>query len=302
MSWNIEGKQVLLTGASRGIGRATALALAKMGANLSLLVRDRALGEKVIEEIRATGAKGKIDLFVADLSSMKDIRRVAEEYKSKHDRLDVLLNNAGAINMDKEKTVDGYERTFATNHLGYFLLTQELLDLLKKSAPSRIVNVASEAHRQVSGIDFDDPMFEKRSYGGFAAYGASKLANILFTRELARRLEDGDTGGSSQPYRGGEGAKVTANALHPGVIASGFGRNNKGVFGFIMRNVAAPFLGSEESGARTSVYLASSPDVEGKTGLYWKSSREAKPTRAAQDDEAAKRLWKLSEELIEKTK
>jgi len=287
VSWNIEGKQVLLTGASRGIGKATALALAKMGANLSLLVRDRALGEKVIEEIRATGAKGKIDLFVADLSSMKDIRRVAEEYKSKHDRLDVLLNNAGAINMDKEKTADGFERTFATNHLGYFLLTDQLLDLLKKSAPSRIVNVASEAHRQVGGIDFDDPMFDKRSYGGFASYGQSKLANILFTRELARKLE---------------GTKVTANSLHPGVIASGFGRNNKGVFGFIMRNVAGPFLGSEESGAKTSVYLASSPDVEGKTGLYWKSSREAKPTRAGQDDEAAKRLWKLSEELIEKAK
>jgi NAD(P)-dependent dehydrogenase (short-subunit alcohol dehydrogenase family) len=287
VSWNIEGKQVLLTGASRGIGRATAFALAKMGANLSLLVRDRALGEKVIEEIRATGAKGKIDLFVADLSSMKDIRRAAEEYKSKHDRLDVLLNNAGAINMDKEKTVDGFERTFATNHLGYFLLTDQLLDLLKKSAPSRIVNVASEAHRQVGGIDFDDPMFDKRSYGGFASYGASKLANILFTRELARKLE---------------GTNVTVNSLHPGVIASGFGRNNKGAFGWIMRNIASPFLGSEESGAKTSVYLASSPDVEGKTGLYWKSSREARPTRAGQDDEAAKRLWKLSEELIEKTK
>jgi NAD(P)-dependent dehydrogenase (short-subunit alcohol dehydrogenase family) len=285
VSWNIEGKQVLLTGASRGIGKATALALAKMGANLSLLVRDRALGEKVIEEIRASGAKGKVDLFIADLSSMKDIRRVAEEYKSKHDRLDVLLNNAGAINMDKEKTVDGFERTFATNHLGYFLLTEELLDLLKKSAPSRIVNVASEAHRQVGGIDFDDPMFEKRGYGGFASYGQSKLANILFTRELAKKLE---------------GTGVTANSLHPGVIASGFGRNNKGAFGWIMRNVAAPFLGSEENGAKTSVYLASSPDVEGKTGLYWKSSHEARPTRAGQDDEAAKRLWKLSEELIQK--
>ena len=251
-------------------------------------MRDRALGEKVIEEIRATGAKGKVDLFVADLSSMKDIRRVAGEFKAKHDRLDVLLNNAGAINMDRETTVDGFERTFATNHLGYFLLTQELLDLLKKSAPSRIVNVASEAHRQApSGIDFDDLMYEKRGYGGFAAYGASKLANILFTRELAKRLE---------------GTNVTANSLHPGVIASGFGRNNKGVFGFIMRNIASPFLGSEESGARTSVYLASSPDVEGKTGLYWKSSREARTTRAGQDDEAAKRLWKLSEELIEKAK
>ncbi len=285
MSWTIEGKNVLVTGASRGIGRATALALAEKGANLSLLVRSRELGEKVVEEIRALGKPGKVDLFVADLSSMNDIRRVAREFLAKHDRLDVLINNAGAINMDRETTVDGYERTFATNHLGYFLLTQELLDLLKKSAPSRIVNVASEAHRGQS-IGFDDPMYEKRSYSGFPAYGQSKLANILFTRELAKRLE---------------GTGVTVNSLHPGVIASQFGRNNKGVFGWVMRNVASPFLGSEASGARTSVYLASSPDVDGKTGIYWKSSREATPTRQGRDDEAAARLWKLSEELVEKT-
>jgi len=285
MTWNIEGKQVLLTGASRGIGKATALALAKMGANLSLLVRNRELGEKVVEEIRATGTKARVDLFVADLSSIQEVRRVAAEYLAKHDRLDVLVNNAGAINMDREVTVDGYERTFATNHLAYFLLTELLLDVLKKSAPSRIVNVASEAHRGAQ-VDFDDPMFEKHGYRGFGAYGMSKLANILFTRELAKKLE---------------GTGVTANALHPGVIASGFGRNNKGMFGFIMRNLAGPFLGSEESGARTSVYLATSPDVEGKTGLYFKSSREATPTRAARDDAAAERLWKLSEELVHKT-
>lgn len=284
MSWNIEGKQVLLTGASRGIGRATALALAKQNANLTLLVRNRELGEKVVEELRAVGGKGRVDLIVADLSSMKDVGRAADEYIAKHDRLDVLLNNAGAINMDRETTVDGYERTFATNHLAYFLLTERLLDLLKKSAPARIINVASEAHRQ-GKIDFADPNYDKRSYSGFGAYGTSKLANILFTRELAKRLE---------------GTNVTANSLHPGVIASGFGRNNKGVFGFIMRNVAGVFLGSEESGARTSVYLATSPEVEGKTGLYWKSSHESTPTQDARDDASAERLWKLSEELIGK--
>ena len=215
---------------------------------------------------------------------MKDVGRAADEYIAKHDRLDVLLNNAGAINMDRETTVDGYERTFATNHLAYFLLTERLLDLLKKSAPARIINVASEAHRQ-GKIDFADPNYDKRSYSGFGAYGTSKLANILFTRELAKRLE---------------GTNVTANSLHPGVIASGFGRNNKGVFGFIMRNVAGVFLGSEESGARTSVYLATSPEVEGKTGLYWKSSHESTPTQDARDDASAERLWKLSEELIGK--
>ncbi len=285
MTWSIEGKQVLLTGASRGIGRATALGLAKAGANLSLLVRDRTAGEKVVEDIRAIHTKVRVDLFVADLSSQKDIRRVAAEFLQKHDRLDVLLNNAGAIYMDRDTTADGLERTFATNHLGYFLLTNLLLDVIKKSAPSRIINVASEAHRG-QALDFDDLMFEKRAYRGFSAYGASKLANILFTRELAKRLE---------------GSGVTANSLHPGVIASGFGRNNKGVFGWVMRNIASPFLGSEESGARTSLYLASSPEVEGKTGLYFKASRPVQPTSEAQNDSAATRLWKVSEELVQKT-
>ncbi len=263
MSWNIEGKQVLLTGASRGIGRATALALAKQNANLTLLVRNRELGEKVVEEIRAVGGKGKVDLIVADLSSMKDVVRAADEYKSKHDRLDVAPQQRWrAINMDRETTTDGYERTFATNHLGILrVLTDHLLDLaMKKSAPSRIINVASEAHRQGSNA-FTDPNYEKNGYSGFGAYGTSKLANILFTRELAKKLE---------------GTGVTANSLHPGVIASGFGRNNKGVFGFIMRNLASPFLGSEESGAKTSVYLATSPEVDGKTGLYCETEKLAR--------------------------
>jgi retinol dehydrogenase-12 len=282
MSWNIEGKQVLVTGASRGIGRATVLGLAKLGANLSLLVRNREAGEKVVEEVRASGSKSRTDLFVADLSSLAEVRRVAKEYTGKHDRLDVLINNAGAINMDREVTADGFERTFATNHLAYFLITEQLLDVIKKSAPARIINVASEAHRSAK-LDFDDLMQKKRSYAGFNAYCNSKLANILFTKELSKRLE---------------GANVTVNALHPGVIASGFGRNNKGVFGFIMRNLAGPFLGSEESGARTSVYLASSPEVEGKTGLYWKSCKENEPTKDARDAAMATRLWKVSEELI----
>jgi retinol dehydrogenase-12 len=285
MAWSIEGKQVLVTGASRGIGRATALELARRGANLALLVRNRERGEKVVEAIREAGKNVRVELFVADLSSLEDVRRIASEFVAKHDRLDVLINNAGAINMDRETTVDGYERTFATNHLAYFLLTELLLDLLKKSAPSRIVNVASEAHR-TAHIQFDDLMYEKRTYRGFGAYGMSKLANILFTRELAKKLE---------------GTGVTANCLHPGVIGSAFGQNNKGFFGFVMRNVAGPFLGSEESGARTSVYLATSPDVAEKSGLYFKSSREATPTREARDDAVASRLWKASEELVRKT-
>jgi NAD(P)-dependent dehydrogenase (short-subunit alcohol dehydrogenase family) len=284
-TWNIEGKRVLLTGASRGIGHATALGLAKSGANVSLLVRNREAGEKVIEEIRAINPKVRADLFVADLSSQKEIRRAAAEYLQKHDRLDVLLNNAGGIYSHRETTVDGYERTFATNHLAYFLLTALLLDVVKKSAPARIVNVASLAHGW-DRLDFDDLMFDKRPYFGFRAYGCSKLANVLFTRELARRLD---------------GSSITANCLHPGAIASGFGKNNQSFFGWIMRNVAGPFLWSEETGARTSVYLATSPEVDGKTGLYFANCRAVSPNRVARDDAAAARLWKVSEELVQKT-
>ncbi|HSQ66099.1 MAG TPA: SDR family oxidoreductase [Polyangiaceae bacterium] len=285
MTWSIDGKQVLLTGASRGIGHATALALAKAGANLSLLVRNREAGEKVIEEIRALNPKVRADLIVADLSSQQEIRRAAAEYQQKHDRLDVLLNNAGAIYSHRETTVDGYERTFATNHLAYFLLTVLLLDVLKKSAPSRVVNVASLAHAW-DRLDFDDLMFDKRPYHAFRAYGRSKLANVLFTRELARRLD---------------GSGVTANCLHPGAIASGFGKNNQSFFGWVMRNLAGPFLAGEESGARTSIYLATSPEVEGKTGLYFANSRAVTPNRAARDDAAAARLWEVSERLVQKT-
>ena len=285
MTWNIEGKRVLLTGASRGIGHATALGLARAGANLSLLVRNREAGERVIEEIRAINPKVRADLFVADLSSQKEIRRLATEYLQKHDRLDVLLNNAGAIYSHRETTVDGYERTFATNHLAYFLLTVLLLDLVKKSAPARIINVASLAHNW-DRLDFDDLMFEKRPYHGFRAYGCSKLANVLFTHELARRLD---------------GTSVTANCLHPGAIASGFGQNNQSLFGWIMRNVASPFLRGEEAGARTSIYLAISPEVEGKTGLYFANRRAVTPNSVARDAATAERLWKVSEQLVQKT-
>jgi NAD(P)-dependent dehydrogenase (short-subunit alcohol dehydrogenase family) len=279
MAWTIENKRVVLTGASRGIGRTTALSLAKAGASLSLVVRDRALGEKVVEEIRALGAKGATDVFVADLSSQKEIRRVAAEIVGKHDVLDVLVNNAGAIFMSRELTVDGLERTFATNHLGYFLLTKLLLPALEKAPQARIVNVASAAHRRAT-LDFGDLMTE-RGYRGMKAYGRSKLANILFTRALAKRLE---------------GTNITANCLHPGVVATGFGLNNP-VFGFFVR-IAQPFMMSDEGGAKTTVHLVTSPDVEGVNGKYFSDSKETTPSHAARDDEAADRLWAVSEELV----
>ena len=236
-----------------------------------------------MKEIEALGGKAKVDLFVADMSSQKDIRRVANEYREKHDRLDVLVNNAGAVIMERATTADGLEATFATNHLGYFLLTTLLLDLLKKSTPARVVSVSSDAHRNGKMV-WDDLQGEK-SFSGFGAYAQSKLANALFTVELAKRLE---------------GTGVTANCLHPGVIASQFGRNNKGIMGFFVR-VAAPFMASEEEGAKTTVFLASSPDVEGVTGKYFKKCRAVDPSPAARDETAAARLWTVSEELVAKT-
>jgi NAD(P)-dependent dehydrogenase (short-subunit alcohol dehydrogenase family) len=284
MSHEMKGKRVVVTGASRGIGRETALALGRMGADLSLVVRDRERGNAVAGEIRALGGGGEVDVFVADLSSLADIRRVAAEFLAKHDRIDVLVNNAGALLMDRQVTKDGYEATFATNHLGYFLLTELLLDAVKKASGSRIVNVASEAHQRGT-IDFDDLMSEK-SYAGLRAYGASKLANILFTSELARRLE---------------GTGVTANSLHPGVIASGFALNNKGLVGTLWR-LASPFLMSSENGAKTTVFLATDPSVASVSGKYFSKCKVKTPSREARDEAIAKRLWDVSEKLVRATK
>lgn len=279
---SMNGKRVVLTGASRGIGRETALALGKMGADLSIVVRDAERGKAVAEEVRALKGGGDVEVFIADLSSLGDIRRVGAELLAKHDVIDVLVNNAGALLMDRQVTKDGYEATFATNHLGYFLLTKMLLDAVKKAPAGRIVNVASEAHRRGS-LAFDDLMGEKK-YAGWFAYSASKLANILFTAELARRLE---------------GTKVTTNSLHPGVIASGFARNNDGLVGFLAK-LASPFLMSSEDGAKTTLFLATDPSGAATNGLYFSKCKPKTPSREARDASVAKRLWDVSEELVAK--
>lgn len=278
MANEMKGKRVVVTGASRGIGRETALALARMGADLSLVVRDAERGKAVAEEVRALG--GDADVFIADLSSLADVRRAAAEILAKHDRIDVLVNNAGALFMDRQVTKDGYEATFATNHLAYFLLTELLLDAVKKAPAGRIVNVASEAHHRGT-LDFDDLMRE-RSFTGWGAYGASKLANILFTSELARRLE---------------GTGVTANSLHPGVIASGFALNNKGLVGTVWK-LMSPLLMSSENGAKTTVFLATDPSVAAVSGRYFSKCKQKTPSREARDVAVAKRLWDVSEQLV----
>ena len=218
-------------------------------------------------------------VLAGDLSRMVEVRRIAAEFRATHDRLHVLLNNAGALFARHELSPEGLERTLALNHLAYFVLTEELLPLLKSSAPARIVNVSSEAHVGMR-IDFDDLMCAKGRYRPFLAYGRSKLMNILFTRELARRLE---------------GTRVTANAMHPGFVRTGFG-HNPGFLGKLIK-LGQSFARTPEHGARTLVYLATSPEVEGMTGKYFQDEREKRTSHAGQDMEVARRLWEVSQRL-----
>ncbi len=274
---------MVITGATRGIGRETALALARTGASILLVVRDGARGEEVAGELRAAGAPAaKVE--VADFDSLLEVKRAAERILAAHDTIDVLVNNAGAIHTKKRLTKDGYEASFAANHLAPFLLTSTLLPALEKAgkpgASARVVNVASDAHYRGT-LRFDDLMGEKK-FDGWAAYCASKLANVLFSGELAKRLE---------------GKNVTSNAVHPGVVASGFAQNNTGIIQLFFK-LAAPFLLTNAQGARTSIYVASSPEVEGVTGKYFKKCKPVTPSREARDPAVMTRLWDVSEELV----
>jgi NAD(P)-dependent dehydrogenase (short-subunit alcohol dehydrogenase family) len=273
---SLHGKTAIVTGASSGIGKVTARELAKAGAKVVMICRPGPKAEAARNEIAVSGGPDFVELVTADLSDQASIRACAEKFKTSHDRLDILVNNAGIFLSERQETVDGLERTFATNHLAYFLLTNLLLDTLNASAPSRIVCVASEAERW-GKIDFDDLQGRNR-YSGIKAYSQSKLANILFTYELARRLKD--TG-------------VTANCLHPGTVRTGWGHESKGLFKFGMK-LFAPFMISPEQGAKTSVYLASSPEVEGQTGQYYITCRPAKSAPASYDTDTAKKLWDVS--------
>lgn len=277
----MKGKLCIVTGATSGIGQVAARELAARGARLVLVCRSRARGERTQEAIRSAVDGAQLELRIADLALQKDIRAVATEILADHPRIDVLLNNAGVVNLGRKLTVDGIEETFAVNHLGHFLLTLLLLERMKESAPARIVNVASEAHRFVGGIDFDDLEYAS-SYGWIKAYGSSKLANILFTYELSRRLE---------------GSGVTVNCLHPGMVATNLGANHGWISKLILLLVR-PFARTPERGAETSIYLASSAEVEGRSGGYFVDRRERRSADASYDREAARRLWEVSEELV----
>ncbi len=277
----LEGKEIVITGATDGIGKVTARDLAKMGASVTIVARDATKAQGVIKELRTAAGHDRIGFVRADLSSQKSIRGAAETIKGRLKRIDVLVNNAGAMFSKRELTEDGIERTFALNHLGYFLFTNLLLDQLKASAPSRIVNVASAAHVGAK-IDMGDLQGTK-SYSGWRAYQQSKLENLYFTYELARRLT---------------GTNVTVNALHPGFVASRFGNNNGGLARALFGVAKTFFAISEVSGARTSVYLASSPDVEGVTGKYFDSRKEVRSSAASYDEQKARELWRASEKLV----
>ena len=281
MTDSMSGKTCLVTGATSGIGEVAALELAKKGAHIVLVGRSRDKAEGTADRIRRESGNPSVEYLLADLSSRAEVRRLADEVKGRYPRLDVLINNAGAMFDPRRESVDGIEMTWALNHLAYFLLTDLLLDTLKAGAPSRIVSVASDAHRMVSGIDFDD-IEGKKTYKPFRIYGQSKLANILFTRELARRLE---------------GSGVTANCLHPGFVATNFTSGEGWTFR-LFQVMAKVFAITPEKGAESTVYLASSPEVEGVSGQYFAKCRTAKPTRAALDDGAARRLWELSERMV----
>jgi len=278
---NMNGKICLVTGATNGIGKAAAQALALMGATVVIVGRDAQKTSRVTEEIKLTSGNQNVDLLLADLSSQQEVRRLAEEFKRKHSRLHVLLNNAGGTFATRQISVDGIEMTFAFNHLAYFLLTNMLLETMKASAPARIINVSSDAH---SGgkIDFDNLQGEQ-TYSSFGPYGNSKLANILFTTELARRLE---------------GTGVTVNALHPGLTSTGFGKNNPGFFMKIMGVVIPLIARSPEKGAETSIYLASSTDVQGITGKYFVDCKVTQPALQAADSTVARQLWDISAEMV----
>lgn len=280
MEQTMQGKVCLVTGCSAGIGKVTARELARQGARVVMVCRNQARGEAAQAEIKAASGNDQVDLVLADLASLVEVRHAAARIRETYSRLHIVIHNAGGVNDVRRVTSDGLEATFVANYLAPFLLTQQLLDIIKASAPARIINVSSRAH-QGGRIDFADLQGERR-YGTWKAYGQAKLALLLFTYELARQLE---------------GSDVTVNALHPGVIASHFdqGMGPAARFGW---KLMSPFLSSVERGAETTLYLATSPEVEGQSGKYFAHCKELRSSRVSYDEAVRQRLWQVSQELL----
>jgi NAD(P)-dependent dehydrogenase (short-subunit alcohol dehydrogenase family) len=276
---NMTDKVCLITGGNSGIGKETAVGLAKLGANVVIVSRNMDKGEAAILEIKSRSGNQNVSLLQADLSSIDSVRELADDFRRHDKKLHILINNAGVYLPKHTVTEDGLEATFATNHLGHFLLTNLLLDLLKGNAPSRIINVTSSAHQGYK-INFDDLQSEKK-YSAFHAYGQSKLANILFTYQLAKKLE---------------GTGVTANCLHPGVVRTGFGKDQGGLFSIAVR-IISPFMMSPEKAARAAVYLATAPELENVTGKHYTKGKEERSSKESYDEPTAERLWQESSKL-----
>ncbi|HYG63716.1 MAG TPA: SDR family oxidoreductase [Thermoanaerobaculia bacterium] len=281
MAWDVRGKRVLITGATSGIGLEASVELARRGARVVMVGRDPGKTERAVAEVKGRSGSGEVSFLLCDFSSQAEIRRLAQEVLASHERLDVLVNNAGAVNKERRVTGDGIEMTFAVNHLGYFLLTHLLTDLLARSAPARVVSVASEAHRDGT-LDFEDLGFE-RGYTIMRAYSRSKLANVLFSNELARRLA---------------GTGVTSNCLHPGVVATNIWSGAPGWIRPVIQLVALAFFISPEKGATPIVHLVAGPDLERVTGQYFVRHKPALPALIARDETVARRLWRVSGEMV----
>ena len=281
MDQDLQGKVFLVTGATEGIGKAAALNFAKRGAELVIVGRNKEKSEAVLAELTRHSSGNKVSLLLGDMSSLAEIRKVATQFKEKHDRLDVLVNNAGAVFNKKEFSVDGYEMTFALNHLGYFLLTRELLPLLEKTPGSRVISTSSGAHA-TGKIDTSYIAKREGKGAGFFAYADSKLANVLFTRELSRRAKD-----------------VVVNCFHPGFVYSGFGQNNGGFTAKLIKFGASRFGRTVEKGAETLVWLATTPEAAKLKAEYCYDCKPIKPASRAKDDIAAQALWDLSEKICQ---
>lgn len=279
----MNGRVCLVTGGTGGIGKATAIALAGMGATVVVVGRNQAKGEAAVREIRSASGNERVELMLCDFASLDSVRRLAADFLGRYEQLHVLVNNAGAIYQEWTMTEDGFEATFGVNHLAPFLLTNLLLDRLKASAPARIVNVSSAAHAY-PGLNFDDWQSERGEYASMRAYGYSKTANILFTYELARRLE---------------GTGVTANCLHPGMVDTNiYDGKKRGLFLKIFGPLLRSFLVDAQKGAETSVYLAADPAVAGISGQYFVKKQPKRSSRATYDQGLARKLWDLSSRLV----
>ncbi len=278
----MKGKVCLITGGTSGIGFATVRALAVQGMAVVLVGRNQERSRVVVNQIKSDAGNVDLDFLIADLSSLAQVRQLASDFRHRYPRLDVLVNNAGVTMFRYQETTDGLEMTFEVNYLSHFLLTNLLLDLLKMSSPSRIINVSSAMHAGAD-IDFED-LNRRRKYSALRAYGQSKLANLLFTYELARRLK---------------GSGVTVNAVHPGLVRTNLGKGSRSFFAVVWRMIDS--LGrSPEKGAETIVYLATSPKVENVTGKYFSNLKPTTSSEKSYDEHTAKNLWEISEKLIER--